>query len=68
MSLPLLGLQADVAICPGDSSHFELLPRRGFKDMMVFHPGTLEGGAREDGSAARFWASVGSGRVSLPET
>ena len=53
-------------MCPGDASHFELQPRQGYKDMMVYHPGLMSGSSRENTEEARNWAVLGCGRVSIP--
>ena len=53
--------------CPGDASHFEMIPREGLKDMMVFHPGLMEDASREDTHAARRWVAIGCGRVGIPK-
>ncbi|GAX76023.1 hypothetical protein CEUSTIGMA_g3466.t1 [Chlamydomonas eustigma] len=58
--------EATVAVCPGDASHFELLPREGYKDMMVYHPGLLQDSSREDTESAATWGVLGCGRVSIP--
>ena len=55
-------------MCPGDSTHFELKQGVGYRDVMVYHPGTLDDAVKEDTDAARFWAGLGTGRVMTPLT
>ena len=60
---------ADVKLCPGDRSHFEILQRGGFRDMMAYHPGVNAGLAHEAlPDDSRFWATLGTGRVAVPHT
>lgn len=55
---------AELRFCPGDRSHFELLPREGFTDAVAFHAGPLAPGTEA------YWhqyACLGAGRVALPK-
>eukprot|EP00798_Chlamydomonas_sp_ICE-L_P025961 gene25961-11645_t len=61
--------QADVKMCPGNRTHYDLLPRFGFQDVIAYHPGlTHEGTPEMTADTSRFWAKLGVGNVSSPLT
>lgn len=47
--------------CPGDRTHFELISRSGFRDVVAFHPGVTTNSQEEFDT--RFLAGLGAGQV-----
>jgi hypothetical protein len=60
---------ADVRLCPGDRSHYELLQRGGMRDAIAKHPGSDEGAGASSAARAAYdrrCAALGAGRVVAP--
>jgi hypothetical protein len=62
--------EADVRLCPGDRSHYQILQRQGLRDAIARHPGPVPGSALPGGQSAarhaRHCAALGAGRVVAP--
>jgi len=56
---------ADVMLCPGDRTHFEIMQREGVPDVTVYHPGLLEAPVGLE-DAQRFFVALGVGKIAVP--
>eukprot|EP00775_Hariotina_reticulata_P014500 gene14500-14625_t len=56
---------ADVMFCPGDRTYFDIKPRHGLPDHVVWHPGALGLPGLE--LEPRIFAAVGVGRLATPK-
>ena len=56
---------ADVMLCPGDRTHFQIMQREGVPDVTVYHPGLLEAPVGLE-DAQRFFVALGVGKIAVP--
>jgi hypothetical protein len=56
---------ADVMFCPGNRTYFDIKPRHGLPDHVVWHPGALGLPGLE--VEPRVFAAVGVGRLATPK-